>query len=231
MGVYYEQLNLVESPNDGAFLRTIKKILRKSEYRYLKNFRKLFDNDSDMNNMRRAIEKPSHGKISLYKTKCILDKLGLKYSITCYLKLTIYLPRGEIIEALEDHYPRTLRKYVLNPSIKILQESKSNTQNLIKNHNNVNKIKVFLPKELLEKNKNKKFKYFELYYTIWLESLRESRFKPTSGRVILINTSYDEQGYSYKSVNFDMSDLTDEEFDEFLKIFNIQGSCTSKISS
>ena len=89
MGVYYEQLNLVESPNDGAFLRTIKKILRKSEYRYLKNFRKLFDNDSDMNNMRRAIEKPSHGKISLYKTKCILDKLGLKYSITCYLKLTI----------------------------------------------------------------------------------------------------------------------------------------------
>ena len=80
-------------------------------------------------------------------------------------------------------------------------------------------------------NTFQKFKYFELYYTIWLESLRESHFKPTSGRVILINTSYDEQGYSYKSVNFDMSDLTDEEFDEFLKIFNIQGSCTSKISS
>lgn len=225
MGVYDEQLNLVESPNDRAFLRTIKKILRKSEYRYLKNFRRLFDNESDMNDMRRVIEKPSHGKISLYKTKYILDKLGLKYSVTCYLKLTIYLPGGEIIEAQEDINVKSLY-----PSIKIqiLPKSKSNTQNFIENHNNVNKIKVFLPKELLKENKNKEFKYFELYYTFWLNSLRESHFKPTCGRVILITRT--DEGYNYKPINFHMNELSDEEFDEFLKIFNIQGSCTSKIS-
>lgn len=97
-------------------------------------------------------------------------------------------------------------------------------------HNNINKIKVFLPKELLEKNKNKDFKHLELYKTIWFESLRESHFKPQSGRFILI-TRTDEPGYSYKLINFSMYDLSDEEFDEFLKIFNLQGSCTSKISS
>ena len=41
---------------------------------------------------------------------------------------------------------------------------------------------------------------------------------------------YDEPGYSYKPINFSMYDLSDEEFNEFLKIFNLQGSCTSKIS-
>lgn len=224
MGVYDEQLNLFESSDDGVFLRTIKKILRKSEYRYLKNFRQLFDNESDMKNMKRAIEKPSHGKISLYRTKCILDKLGLKYSITNALKLTIYLPGGEIVEAQEEIDVKSLY-----PSIKIPQETKLATRVLIENRNNVNnKIKVFLPKELLEKNKSKDFKHLELYKTIWLDSLHESHFKPTSGRVILINTT-DEPGYSYKPINFSMYDLSDEEFDEFLKIFNLQGSCTSKI--
>lgn len=227
MGVYDEQLNLSESSDDGVFLKTIKKILRKTEYRYLKNFRQLFDNESGMKNMKRAIEKPSHGKISVFRTKCILDKLGLKYSIINDLKLTIYLP-GEIIEAQEEIDVKSLY-----PSIEIPQETKLATRVLIENCNKLrnknNKIRVYLPKELLEKNKSKEFKYFELYYTIWLESLCESQFKPQSGRIILI-TRTDEPGYSYKPINFSMYDLSDEEFNEFLKIFNLQGSCTSKIS-
>lgn len=92
------------------------------------------------------------------------------------------------------------------------------------------KIKVFIPGNLYKKNKEKDFKHLELFLDLPEDPWRESLFKPTSGRVIQINTSYDEQGYSYKSVNFNMSDLSDEEFDEFLKIFNLQGSCTSKIS-
>lgn len=225
MCVYDEQLNLVEPPNDSEFLKTIKRILKNSEYRYLKNFRQLFDNDSDMKNMKRSIEKPSHGKISAFRTQYILNKLGLKCCITNALKLIIYLP-GEIIEAQEEIDVKSLY-----PSIEIPQETKlTNTRLLIENHNNVNnKIKVFLPKELLEKNKSKDFKHLELYKTIWLDSLRESHFKPTSGRVILIKNT-DEPGYSYKSINFSVYDLSDEEFNEFLKIFNLQGSCTSKIS-
>lgn len=241
MGVYDEQLNLVESPNDRAFLRTIKKILRKSEYRYLKSFRRLFDNESDMNDMRRAIEKPSHGKISLYRTKYILDKLGLKYSVTCYLKLTIYLPGGEIIEAFEDIDVKSLY-----PSIKmtILQESKSTTQNFIEDmiqkrnelkQNNsfeLKKIKVFLPGDLYKKNKEKDFKYLELHFNsdVW-NMVKELEYLMHNQRIIQINTNItDEPGYNYKPINFNMYDLSDEEFDEFLKIFNLQGSCTSKIS-
>ena len=90
------------------------------------------------------------------------------------------------------------------------------------------KIKVYLPKEILEKNKNKKFKYLELFLDLPEDPWREACFKPTCGRVILITRT--DEGYSYKPINFSMSDISDEEFDEFLKIFNIQGSCTSKIS-
>ena len=91
-------------------------------------------------------------------------------------------------------------------------------------------IKVFLPGDLYKKNKEKDFKHLELFLDLPENPWRESLFKPTSGRVIQINTSYDEQGYSYKPITFHMNELSDEEFDEFLKIFNIQGSCTSKIS-
>lgn len=92
----------------------------------------------------------------------------------------------------------------------------------------VNKIKIFLPKELLEKNKNKDFKHFELYKTIWLDSLHKYNFKPISSRVILIKTI--DEGYNYEPINFHMNELSDEEFDEFLKIFDLQGSCTSRIN-
>ena len=93
------------------------------------------------------------------------------------------------------------------------------------------KIKVFLPGDLYKKNKEKDFKYFELHFNfdVW-NMIKELEYLMRNQRIIQINTSYDESGYSYKSVNFSMSDLSDEEFDEFLKIFNIQGSCTSKIS-
>lgn len=91
------------------------------------------------------------------------------------------------------------------------------------------KIKVFLPDDLYKKNKEKDFKHLELFLDLPEDPWRESLFKPTSGRVILIKTT-DKSGYTYKPINFTMNELSDEEFDEFLKIFNIQGSCTSKIS-
>ena len=93
------------------------------------------------------------------------------------------------------------------------------------------KIKVFLPGDLYRKNKEKDFKHLELHFNsdVW-NMIKELEYLIHNQRIIQINTSYDETGYSYKLVNFDMSDLSDEEFDEFLKIFNIQGSCTSKIS-
>lgn len=90
------------------------------------------------------------------------------------------------------------------------------------------KIKVFLPGDLYNKNKEKDFKHLELFLDLPEDPWREVCFKPTSSRVILIKTT--DEGYSYKPINFTINDLSDEEFDEFLKIFNIQGSCTSKIS-
>ena len=146
----------------------------------------------------------------------------------------------------------------LYPSIKIPQETKSFTgQNLIKALSEINenlekqqkawlecrkelkqnnsfelkKIKVFLPGDLYKKNKEKDFKHLELHFNfdVW-NMIEELEYLMHNQRIIQINTSYDEPGYSYKSINFSMSDLSDEEFDEFLKIFNIQGSCTSKIS-
>ena len=146
----------------------------------------------------------------------------------------------------------------LYPSIKIPQETKSFTgQNLIKALSEINenlekqqkawlecrkelkqnnsfelkKIKVFLPGDLYKKNKEKDFKHLELHFNfdVW-NIIEELEYLMHNQRIIQINSSYDESGYSYKSVNFSMSDLSDEEFDEFLKIFNIQGSCTSKIN-
>ena len=91
------------------------------------------------------------------------------------------------------------------------------------------KIKVFLPDDLYKKNKEKDFKYFELHFNfdVW-NMIKELEYLMHNQRIIQI-TPTDEPGYSYKPVNFSMSDLLDEEFDEFLKIFNIKGSCTSKI--
>ena len=91
------------------------------------------------------------------------------------------------------------------------------------------KIKVFLPYDLYKKNKEKDFKHLELFLDLPEDPWRKACFKPTSGRCIFITTT-DEPCYSYKPINFHMNELSDEEFDEFLKIFNIQGSCTSKIS-
>ena len=91
------------------------------------------------------------------------------------------------------------------------------------------KIKVFLHDDLYKKNKEKDFKHLELFLDLPEDPWREACFKHTSGRCIFITTT-DEPCYSYKPINFHMNELSDEEFDEFLKIFNIQGSCTSKIS-
>lgn len=129
------------------------------------------------------------------------------------------------------------------PSIKIPQETKSTTQtnieDMVQKHNELKQdnsfelrmIKVFLPGDLYKKNKEKNFKHLELHFNfdVW-NMIEELEYLMHNQRIIQINTSYDEPGYSYKSVNFSMSDLSDEEFDEFLKIFNLQGSCTSKIS-
>lgn len=91
------------------------------------------------------------------------------------------------------------------------------------------KIKAFLPGDIYKKNKEKDFKHLELFLDLPEDPWRESLFKLTSGRIILIKTT-DKSGYIYKPINLHMNELSDEEFDEFLKIFNIQSSCTSKIS-
>lgn len=75
------ELDLKINPGDDVTLIIIKELLKgftKS------SFRKLFDNDSDMNNMRRAIEKSPNGQLSLNRFKYILNKLGLKYKIVIF---------------------------------------------------------------------------------------------------------------------------------------------------
>lgn len=76
-----DELNLEVKPGDDSTLIIIKELLKG----FTKNsFRKLFDNDSDMNNMRRAIEKSPNGQLSLSRFRTILEKLGLKYKIIVY---------------------------------------------------------------------------------------------------------------------------------------------------
>lgn len=73
-----DELDLEVKPGDDSTLIIIKELYKG----FTKNaFRKLFDNDSDMNNMRRAIEKSSNGQLSINRFRILLDKLGLKYKI------------------------------------------------------------------------------------------------------------------------------------------------------
>jgi len=73
-----DELDLEVKPGDDSTLIIIKELYKG----FTKNsFRKLFDNDSDMNNMRRAIEKSPNGQLSLNRFRILLDKLGLKYKI------------------------------------------------------------------------------------------------------------------------------------------------------
>lgn len=75
------KLDLVVNPGDDTPLIIVKELLKG----FTKNtFRKLFEDDSDMNNMRRAIEKSPNGQLSLNRFRDILDKLGLKYKIFVY---------------------------------------------------------------------------------------------------------------------------------------------------
>ena len=68
-------------PEDDSTLVIVKELLKG----FTKNsFRKLFDNDSDMNNMKRAIEKSPNGQLSLNRFRTILEKFGLKYKIIVY---------------------------------------------------------------------------------------------------------------------------------------------------
>ena len=73
-----DELDLEVKPGDDSTLIIIKEL-----YKGFTNnaFRKLFDNDSDMNNMRRAIEKSPNGQLSLNRFRVLLNKLGLKYKI------------------------------------------------------------------------------------------------------------------------------------------------------
>lgn len=76
-----DELDLEVKPGDDSTLIIAKELLRG----FTKNqFRKLFDNDSDMNNVRRAIEKSPNGQLSLNRFRSILEKLGLKYKIIVY---------------------------------------------------------------------------------------------------------------------------------------------------
>ena len=76
-----DELDLEVKPGDDSTLVIVKELLKG----FTKNtFRKLFDNDSDMNNMRRAIEKSPNGQLSLNRFRMILDKLGLKYKIIVF---------------------------------------------------------------------------------------------------------------------------------------------------
>ena len=73
-----DELDLEVKPGDDSTLIIIKELYKG----FTKNaFRKLFDNDSDMNNMRRAIEKSPNGQLSLNRLRVLLNKLGLKYTI------------------------------------------------------------------------------------------------------------------------------------------------------
>ena len=73
-----DELDLEVKPGDDSTLIIIKELYKC----FTKNaFRKLFDNDSDMNNMRRAIEKSPNGQLSLNRFRVLLNKLGLKYKI------------------------------------------------------------------------------------------------------------------------------------------------------
>lgn len=75
------KLDLAVNPGDDTPLIIVKELLKG----FTKNtFRKLFEDDSDMNNMRRAIEKSPNGQLSLNRFRDILDKLGLKYKIFVY---------------------------------------------------------------------------------------------------------------------------------------------------
>lgn len=77
-----DELDLEVKPGDDSTLIIIKELLKG----FTKNsFRKLFDNDSDMNNVRRAIEKSPNGQLSINRFRSILDKLGLKYKIIVYM--------------------------------------------------------------------------------------------------------------------------------------------------
>ena len=65
------ELDLKINPGDDTTLIIVKGLLKG----FTKStFRKLFDNDSDMNNMRRAIEKSQNGKLSFDRFKYILNK-------------------------------------------------------------------------------------------------------------------------------------------------------------
>lgn len=76
-----DELDLEVKPGDDSTLIIVKELLKG----FTKNsFRKLFDNDSDMNNVRRAIEKSPNGQLSLNRFRSILEKLGLKYKIIVY---------------------------------------------------------------------------------------------------------------------------------------------------
>ena len=73
-----DELDLEVKPGDDSTLIIIKELYKG----FTKNaFKKLFDNDSDMNNMRRAIEKSPNGQLSLNRFRVLLNKLGLKYKI------------------------------------------------------------------------------------------------------------------------------------------------------
>jgi hypothetical protein len=76
-----DELDLEVKPGDDSTLIIVKELLRG----FTKNsFRKLFDNDSDMNNMKRAIEKSPNGQLSLNRFRTILEKFGLKYKIIVF---------------------------------------------------------------------------------------------------------------------------------------------------
>lgn len=80
-----ETLDLSVKPGDDTPLIIVKELLKG----FTKNsFRELFDNDSDMNNMRRAIEKSPNGQLSLNRFRAILEKLGLKYKIYVFEEST-----------------------------------------------------------------------------------------------------------------------------------------------
>ena len=76
-----DELDLEVHPGDDAPLIIVKELLKG----FTKTmFRSLFDNDSDMNNMRRAIEKSPNGQLSIGRFRTILEKLGLKYKIIVF---------------------------------------------------------------------------------------------------------------------------------------------------
>jgi len=78
-------LDVTIKDDDDELMVIIKKLLELNNIT-IDKFKEMFDDVSEMNNMRRAIECANNGSLSWKRFRQMLDKLGLKYKLTIYAK-------------------------------------------------------------------------------------------------------------------------------------------------